>query len=357
MEIKGRGASHNPDNRFDRLAYDFQHELEGRTAQDIEENPPVSPKTQFLRDSSRSILAENNSPDLGFRYSINPYRGCEHGCAYCYARPTHEYLGFSAGLDFETKIMVKPDAPELLREKFMSKSWQPELIVVSGNTDCYQPAERQFRLTRKILEVMAEFKNPVGMITKNALVTRDLDILSGMAKWNGVSVTLSITSLDAELTGLLEPRTSRPRARLRAVEMLSKAGIPVNVNVAPVIPGLNDHEIPAILKEAKESGARTAAMIPVRLPLTVLPIFEHWLETHRPLRKEKVLSLIRDVRGGKLNDPNFGSRMKGSGPIADQLQQMFRIYRTKYGLDKKFSNLSTGHFKRPTDQLTLFDRN
>jgi DNA repair photolyase len=354
MEIKGRGASLNPDNRFDKLHYDFNHEQTGLTEAELAENPPVHPKTQFFRDFSKSILAENNSPDLGFRYSINPYRGCEHGCAYCYARPTHEYLGFSAGIDFETKIMVKENAPDLLRDKFMSRSWQPELIVVSGNTDCYQPAERGFGITRKILQVMNEFKNPCAMITKNALITRDLDILKEMNEWNGISVTLSITSLDNDLIGVLEPRTSRAESRLRAVRELSQAGIPVNVNLAPMISGLNDHEIPAILNAAKEAGAISAAMIPVRLPLTVLPVFTQWLETHRPLRKEKVLSHIRDIRGGKLNDANFGSRMKGTGVMADQMRQLFKIYRKKYGLDAEYPELSTAHFKRPGDQLSLF---
>jgi DNA repair photolyase len=354
MEIKGRGASLNPDNRFDKLHYDFAHEQAGMTEAEWAENPPVHPKTQFFRDSSKSILSENNSPDLGFRYSINPYRDCEHGCAYCYARPTHEYLGFSAGIDFETKIMVKERAPELLREKFMSRSWQPELIVVSGNTDCYQPAECGFQITRKILEVMNEFKNPVGVITKNALITRDLDILREMAQWNGVSTTISLTSLDNDLIGTLEPRTSRAEARLRAVRELSAAGIPVTVNLAPMISGLNDHEIPAILKAAAEAGACSAAMIPVRLPLTVLPVFTQWLEVHRPLRKEKVLSHIRDIRGGKLNDANFGSRMKGSGVMAEQMRQLFEIHSKKYGLDKKFPELSTESFQRPTDQLSLF---
>lgn len=352
MSIKGRGTDTNPANRFEKLHVDLTHEaapvMEG---DDVEE---VSPRTQIFRDSSKSILAENNSPDLGFRYSINPYRGCEHGCAYCYARPTHEYLGFSAGLDFETKIMVKENAAELLREKFLSKSWQPELIVLSGNTDCYQPIERKLSLTRKILEVMLEFGNPVGVITKNALITRDLDLYEKMARKNLVNCTLSITSLDNDLAAALEPRTSRPQARLRAVKLLSDAGVPVNVNVAPMIPGLNDHELPAILKAASENGARSAAFIPVRLPLAVLPIFTDWLEKHRPLRKEKVLANIRDIRGGKLNDAQFGTRMKGEGAKADQIRQMFRIYAAKYGLDKKFPELSVEHFNRPSNQLTLF---
>ncbi len=352
MSIKGRGTDSNPANRFDKLHVNLEHEVPPVMAGDEVEE--VAPRTQLFRDSSKSILAENNSPDLGFRYSINPYRGCEHGCAYCYARPTHEYLGFSAGLDFETKIMVKENAPDLLREKFMSKSWRPELIVLSGNTDCYQPVERKIGLTRKILQVMLEFGNPVGVITKNALITRDVEVLRELAKKNLVSCTLSITSLDNDLAAALEPRTSRPQARLNAVRILSDAGVPVNVNVAPMIPGLNDHEMPAILKAASENGARSAAFIPVRLPLAVLPIFSDWLEKHRPLRKEKVLSNIRDIRGGKLNDSQFGTRMKGEGAKADQIRQMFRIYSAKYGLDKKFPELSLEQFVRPSNQLTLF---
>lgn len=352
MSIKGRGTDTNPANRFEKLHVDKNHEAP--PILETDEIDTVLPRTEFLRDSSKSILAENDSPDLDFRYSINPYRGCEHGCAYCYARPTHEYLGFSAGLDFETKIVIKENAPILLREKFISKSWKPELIVVSGNTDCYQPIERKLGITRKILEVMLEFGNPVGVITKNALITRDVDILAELAKKNLVSATLSVTSLDNDLAATLEPRTSRPQARLNAIRILSEAGVPVNVNVAPMIPGLNDHELPAILKAASENGARSAAFIPVRLPLAVLPIFEDWLEKHRPLRKEKVLSNIRDLRGGKLNDYKFGSRMRGEGAKADQIRQMFRIYAAKYGLDKKYPNLSTDQFRRETTQLTLF---
>lgn len=352
MTIKGRGTDFNPANRFEKFHINKEHEtppiMEG---DEVEES---SAKTELLRDSSKSILAENKSPDIGFRYSINPYRGCEHGCAYCYARPTHEYLGFSAGLDFETKIMVKENAPELLREKFMSRSWEPELIVISGNTDCYQPLERKLTITRRLLQVMLEFGNPVGLITKNALITRDADVLGELAKKNLVSATLSITSLDNDLAAALEPRTSRPQARLNAVKVLAEAGIPVNVNVAPMIPGLNDHELPAILKAAAEHGARSAAFIPVRLPLAVLPIFTDWLEKHRPLKKDKVLANIRDIRGGKFNDANFGSRMRGEGPKAEQIRQMFRIYASKFGLDKKFPSLSTEHFQRPTNQLSLF---
>ncbi|RYZ78787.1 MAG: PA0069 family radical SAM protein, partial [Proteobacteria bacterium] len=281
-------------------------------------------------------------------------RGCEHGCAYCYARPTHEYLGYSAGLDFESKIFVKEKAPELLANALMKKSWQCEPIAMSGVTDCYQPLERVKQITRGCLEVLNKFKNPVYLITKNHLVLRDLDLLKEMASWNGAMVFLSITSLDPDLIRVLEPRTSHPVSRLKAIEELAKAGVHVGVNVAPVIPGLTDHEMPAILKAAADAGAVSAGYTPVRLPLAVSPLFEEWLEVHRPLKKEKVLGLIRDVRGGKLNDANFGSRMRGEGAVADSLNQMFRLYTRKFGLNEKKISLSCEHFHRPGDQL-IFD--
>lgn len=345
MAIKGRGAGLNTDNRFEAHVYRPE-------AQDPEEF--ISPTTEVIEDHSRSIVTENSSPDVPFTYSVNPYRGCEHGCAYCYARPSHEYLGYSAGVDFETKILVKRHAAELLREHLIKKSWQPAVIAMSGITDCYQPLERKMEITRSCLAVLRDFMNPVSVITKNAMVTRDVDILGEMAHKTAAKVFLSITTLDHDLAGVLEPRTSRPAARLRAIEELAKAGIPVGVNVAPVILGLSDHEIPAILKAASDAGATMAGMIPLRLPLSVLPIFENWLSEHRPLRKEKVLSAIRDLRGGRLNDATFGSRMTGAGPRAEQLQQMFSIYRRKYNFPDQSTPLSTEHFRRPTDQLSLF---
>jgi DNA repair photolyase len=347
--ITGRGTTLNTVNRFDSQKI----VMEPYDGEEFEEGERPLLRTEFLKDSSKSIVAENDSPDIPFRYSINPYRGCEHGCAYCYARPTHEYLGHSAGLDFESKIYVKQEAPKLLREKFMSRSWKGEQITISGNTDCYQPVERRFKLTRACLEVMAEFRNPVSMITKNALVTRDIDVLSEMAAWNGAYVFISITTLDNDLCGDLEPRTSRPQARLKAVEELAKAGIPVGVNVAPVIPGLNDHEMPLILKAAREHGAVSAGYTPVRLPLAVAPLFEAWLEEKRPLRKDKVMQNIRDMRGGKNNDANFGTRMKGQGAIAENLRQMYRISVRKLGLNQKKIELDSSLFRRPGDQLDL----
>lgn len=315
-------------------------------------------KTEFFFDNSKTIISENKSPDIGFRYSLNLYRGCEHGCTYCYARPTHEYLNLSAGNDFESKIFVKKTGPALLRDHFMKKSWAPELVVMSGVTDCYQPAERQFGLTRQCLEVFLDFRNPVAIITKNALVTRDLDLLSQLNEFQAIHVTVSITSLDASLTRRLEPRTSVPEARLRTVETLAKAGIPVSVNAAPMIPGLTDHELPKILEAAAQAGARSAGYTPVRLPYSVKDLFSEWLDTHFPEKKEKVLSAIRSIRENQLNNAEFGSRMRGSGPYADNMKKMFQIFSAKYGLNDNFPSLSTDHFRRPqppTDQISFFD--
>lgn len=349
-DITGRGASSNTTGRFDALKYEATYE--DFDNYESEETAPRL-KTEILKDHSKTILTENKSPDVGFRFSVNAYRGCEHGCAYCYARPTHEYLGYSAGLDFESKIFVKERAPELLHEALMKKSWTPETIVMSGVTDCYQPLERKMRLTRACLEVLLKFKNPTFLITKNQLILRDLDILSEMAKYNGVQALISVTTLNPSLARTLEPRTSHPQARLNAIAKLAEAGVPVGVNVAPVIPGLTDHEMPAILKAASEAGASFAGYVPVRLPLSVLPVFEEWLEVHEPLKKEKVLSQIRDIRGGKMNDANFGSRMRGEGVKADQMQQMFQLYARKFGLNKKEIRMESHHFQRPGDQLTF----
>ena len=348
--IKGRGASSNTDIRFESQKF-IPEPGEDESILSEEERPLL--RTQFIRDFSKSIVAENDSPDIPFRYSVNPYRGCEHGCAYCYARPTHEYLGFSAGLDFESKIMVKQDAAKLLRERLMAPSWKGEHICFSGNTDCYQPVERRLKITRACLEVMLEYRNPLSVITKNALITRDADLLAPLAKMNAALVVISMTTLDAELCAHLEPRTSRPQARLEAIRTLSSAGIPVSVNVAPVIPGLTDHEMPKILKSAREAGAVSAGMAPVRLPLAVTPIFEEWLSIHRPEKKEKVLQLIKSMRGGKLNDGNFVTRFRGEGAIAANIKKMFEIYSRKEGFDPDRKKLSSDYFSRPGDQLSL----
>lgn len=338
---RGRGAGGNLTGRFEK--------------QSIERDPgeEVRADTQFIEDHSRTILTRNDSPDIPFSLSINPYRGCEHGCIYCYARPTHEYLGYSAGLDFESRILVKKNAAELLRKELLKPSYQPEVINISGVTDCYQPAERKFRVTRACLEVLNEFRNPFTVITKNHLVTRDLDLFASMAEINGTAVFITVTSLDPDLTAILEPRTSRPSARLEAIRALSGAGVSVGVLIAPVIPAITDHEMPSILEAAAGAGAKFAAFTPVRLPLSVAPLFAEWLGNHFPDRKEKVLSRIKSMRGGKLNDPNFSSRMQGEGEFADLLGQVFARYTKKYGLNQKELRLSTEYFQTPGGQLSL----
>jgi DNA repair photolyase len=351
IQIRGRGAAHNPPNRFVQMDFvpDYEH---------VDPDDEPAPRTLFLRDATRTIIARNDSPDVGFDASVNPYRGCEHGCIYCFARPTHEYFGLSAGLDFETKIFVKEDAPELLRRALANPRYEPGVIAMSGVTDCYQPIERKLRLTRGCLEVLAEFRNPTSLITKNHLVTRDIDILGEMARWNGASVNVSITSLDEKLQRVMEPRTSTPKKRLDAVEKLAAAGVPVRVLAAPMIPGLNDHELPAIIKASAEAGAREVHYIPLRLPFVLKELFETWLETHFPERKEKVLHRVREIRGGKLNDPNFGSRMRGEGQYADQLRTLHHAACRKAGLAMEMPKLSTEHFHRPHDprgQLALFE--
>lgn len=354
-KIHGRGATDNTSGRFEHAKIEI--EVTDDSVFQDEDPKNLSPqkiKTQFFKDSSRSIVVENDSPDVGARYSMNFYRGCEHGCAYCYARPTHEYLGMSAGLDFESKIFVKQNAPELLRQKLMSQSWDPEAIQISGVTDCYQPAERFFQLTRQCLEVLLEFRNPAVIITKNALVTRDIDILKQMAQHQLILVILSITTLDAELARQLEPRTSTPAAKLKAIEELSAAGISVGVNVAPVIPGLTDHEMPAILKAAREAGAEIAGYTALRLPYSVSDIFSNWLKANRPLAKVKILQHIREMRDGKLNDANFNSRMRGVGVKADQIEKMFDLFSKKYRFNEKRVRLDPSQFRRPGDQLSLF---
>jgi DNA repair photolyase len=334
-----RGAGSNPPNRFEQLT------LERDADWDPEQDP--LPRTQFFRDRSSSIISYNNSPDLGFETSLNPYRGCEHGCIYCYARPTHEYLGFSAGLDFETKIMVKEDAPKLLREELSAPGWIPKVIALSGVTDPYQPVERRLMLTRGCLEVLAEFRNPVTVVTKNNLVTRDLDLLVELAGSQAVAVLISITTLDPELRKIMEPRTSPPPARLATIGALAKAGVLTGVLVAPVIPGLTDHEMPAILAAAAAAGASFASHTALRLPYAVAPLFEEWLTRHLPEKKDKVLNRIRAIRGGKLNDSRFGKRMRGDGIFAKQIHQLFEVARRKIGLPEDGPELSTTAFRRP----------
>jgi DNA repair photolyase len=342
----GRGASYNPPNRFERL------HLEPLAGEE-EDRPPVP--TEFFIDSSRSILSKNDSPDVPFTYSINPYRGCEHGCIYCYARASHEFLGFSAGIDFESRILVKPDAPRLLEQAFRRKGWQPQPVALSGNTDCYQPVERRLKLTRACLEVFLKYHNPVSIITKSGMVTRDLDLLTRLAGLNLVEVTFSITTLDPDLARIMEPRASIPALRLDALESLSKAGIPVGVNAAPVIPGLTDEELPAILREAAAKGARYAGYMLVRLPFAVENLFVEWLKRNLPRRAAKVLNRLREVRGGKLNESEFGKRACGEGKMAESIRSMFEMFSRKYGLDKPSQPLSTHHFRTTgRGQLSMF---
>src|SRR5437660_9239370 len=346
--IKGRGASWNPQNRFERI--ECVHDDD---AHDDDEPSPL-PRTIFLRDPTRTILAHNDSPDVGFESSINPYRGCEHGCIYCFARPTHEYLGFSAGLEFESKILVKEDAPELLREELMSKRWQPRLIAISGVTDPYQPIERKLQITRRCLEVLAEYRNPVCIITKNHLVTRDIDVLQELAKYDAVSVNLSVTTLDPALANIMEPRASIPSRRIEAVEALAKANIPVGVMVAPVIPAITDHEMPAILTAVANAGATSAGFVLLRLPWAVAPLFERWLDEHFPDRKQKVLNRVRVLRDGKLYDARWGVRQRGEGIFAEQLDAIFDVTCRKLRLNEISRDLSASSFRRPTAQGSLW---
>lgn len=349
-ELDGRGTRLNPANRFERLHVE-------RAPDDDEAAPAAEPApTELYRDASRSILAENDSPDVGFRFSLNPYRGCEHGCVYCYARPSHEYLGFSAGLDFERKLMVKTDAPELLRAALAAPRWQPQVVALSGNTDCYQPVERQLRLTRACLEVFAEHRNPVSVITKSALVVRDADLLAPLAADGAAHVNLTVTTLDLDLARRLEPRAATPERRLQAIATLAAAGVPVNVMVAPVIPGLNDHEIPAILERAAAAGARSASWVLLRLAAPLDQLFGDWLERHYPDRVVRVLGRLRSCRGGALNDPRFGKRMRGEGQYAAQLRDLFTLAARRRGLDRPLPPLRSDGFRVPPragDQLRL----
>lgn len=345
--IKGRGASWNPQNRFETLEYVLDDEAPGDGG---------APRTIYMRDPARTLIATNDSPDIGFEASINPYRGCEHGCIYCYARPFHEYLGMSAGLDFETKILVKEDAPELLREELNAKSWEPKLIAISGVTDAYQPIERKLEITRRCLGVLAEFRNPVAIITKNDLVTRDIDHLAELARFNAARVFISITTLDPKLANIMEPRASTPELRLAAVKALADAGVPVGVMVAPIVPAITDHEMPAILAAAKKAGADWAGRVVLRLPLAVAPLFERWLEEHFPDRKDKVLNRVRGMRGGKLYEAKWGVRGRGEGFFADQIEALFEVTCRRLGINERDDHLSASAFRRRLPQGSLFER-
>ncbi len=346
---KGRGTGVNPPNRFEQLhAEPFEVDVPYD-----DDRPPVT--TVFFDDRSKSILAKNDSPDVPFTFSVNPYRGCEHGCIYCYARPSHEYLGFSAGLDFESRIMVKRHAPDLLRAELLASRWVPQVVEMCGNTDCYQPVERVLRLTRACLEVFLELRNPVAVITKNELATRDVDILSALARERLVHVTFSITTLDESLARAMEPRTSAPRRRMHAVRTLADAGVPTSVSVAPVIPGLTDEEIPSILREAAAHGAASATYSVLRLPGAVEGLFTDWINHVLPDRAKKVLDRVRDLHAGSLSDSRFGKRMRGEGNVAAVIEDLFALAAKKYGLASPREQLDTTKFARPRNpQLDLF---
>lgn len=346
---RGRATRDNPATRFGDL-----QRIEDPAALDADELRQV--ETEVIFDHSRSVLSRNDSPDIGFTFSVNPYRGCEHGCIYCYARPSHEYLGYSAGLDFERKILVKTGAPDLLAKEFDRRSWVPQTIALCGNTDPYQPLERRFRLSRGILQVCHRFGNPVSVITKNHLVTRDLDVLARMAARNLVHVTLSVTTLDDSLTADMEPRTSRPVSRIEAIRELASAGVSVGVNVAPIIPGITDEEIPRILQAAAAAGASTAGYQILRLPGAVKGLFLDWLALRYPDRVDRVVNRLRDLRGPDLNDSRFYHRMRGSGPWADAIRSLFSVSVKRLGLNRSLPVLENHRFRRRhSGQQDLFD--
>jgi DNA repair photolyase len=345
---KGRGAGLNPNNRFQKQEIEY-------TSEDWQqwEDQQVNPKTLFIEEEAKTLLSVSDSPDLRNYNSINPYCGCEHGCIYCYARNSHEYWGFSAGIDFETRIVVKKNAPKLLEALFHSKKWQPAPIMFSGNTDCYQPAERKFQLTRRLLEICLRYRNPVTILTKNALVLRDIDILEKLAKLNLVHAAVSITSLNEDLRSALEPRTVTAARRFQVLKCLSDAGIPMGIMSAPIIPGLNDHEIPAIIKTAAENGALWAGYTIVRLNGSIAALFEEWVHHHYPDRAAKVLNQIKECHGGKLNDSRFGLRMSGEGSYAEHIRQLHDFACRKYFKGKELPSLDITQFIRG-GQMNLF---
>lgn len=346
---KGRGAQYNPKNRF----LKGEHGVFFPEAIDDWEEAPR--KTEYIFDDSRTLVNKVESPDVSMLWSANPYQGCEHGCVYCYARNSHEYWGYSAGLDFESRIVVKKNAPALLRKFFDNKNWQPAVISLSGNTDCYQPIERRMRITRSLLEICLEYRNPVGVLSKNALVLRDLDVLQELNKLNLVRVFSSITSLDENLRQKLEPRTASYRSRLKVVETLSKAGIPTGIMNAPIIPGLNDNHIHDVLKAASEAGAKWAGYTVVRLNGAIGPIFKDWLFKAFPDRAEKVWNLIAACHDGKVNDSRWGTRMAGDGKFAELVRNQFILYCKKYGLNETRMEWNVSDFRRlPKGQLPLF---
>jgi len=349
---RGRGARTNVPNRFERLHVDLD-------PGELGDDERRSVETTYVRDPSRSVLSKNESPDIPFAYSLNPYKGCEHGCPYCYARPSHEYWGLSAGIDFETTIFVKEDAPELLSQRFQTAGreggWEPQTVSMSGNTDPYQPVERELEITRSCLEVFLRHRNPVSIVSKSGLVRRDVDLLSGLAERDLVKVLVSVTTLDDGLAGKLEPRAARPSLRLKTIEDLAEAGIPVGVLIAPLIPGLNDEELPAIAEAVSARGATFAGTVLLRLPGAVEDVFVDWLEETFPNRVNRILNRLRSLRDGTLNDTAFGRRMRGRGEWARVFQQLMDGARKKHDLDRSGPRLATNHFRPlPGGQLSFF---
>ncbi len=352
QQIRGRGARTNATGRFEkatREAFD-----DGWTPDDIE---PTQLTTTVSPEKAKAIITRNDSPDVGFSASINPYRGCEHGCIYCYARPAHAYMGLSPGLDFESKLFFKPEAAKLLERELSSPRYAPEVIHVGGNTDPYQPQERKLRATRQVIEVLSRFNHPFSIISKSALILRDLDLLAPMAEKNLVRVAISITSLDRKLARSMEPRAATPEKRLETVRRLSQAGIPVVVTFAPAIPGLNDHEMEAVLERAAQAGARGAGYVALRLPMEIADLFQEWLATDHPDRASRVMSLVRQMRGGKTYDSQWGKRMKGEGPIAALMSRRFAVAKTRYGLAGRLGDMDLTRFAPPPkagDQIDMF---
>lgn len=349
----GRGSHSNASGRYERFSRALLDDGWGI----LDEDPPKL-RTTVMRDATRSIIARNKSPDISFDRSINPYRGCEHGCVYCFARPTHAYLGLSPGLDFETKLFEKPEAPALLTRELRDPNYIPKVIAMGTNTDPYQPIERTRKITRRVLEVLAAHNHPVAIVTKSALVTRDIDILGPMAEKGLAKVALSVTTLDRKLARKMEPRAATPERRLDTLELLARAGIPTGVMVAPVIPALNDHEIEDILARAAKAGARQAGYIILRLPHEIKDLIREWLEQHYPDRADHVMTLVRQMRGGKDYDANWGKRMSGSGPYAHMISKRFRLAAKRLGLNRSEVRLDVRQFKRPPrpgDQIGFWD--
>jgi DNA repair photolyase len=353
--LKGRGAQSRPANRF--LHVETVADLEHVEGDDEYLASLDHPATEYAPDTSQSIVSTNNSPDIPFNFSLNPYRGCLHGCSYCYARPSHEYLGLSAGIDFETKIFYKPTAADLFRRFLARPQWQPEWIALSGITDCYQPVERDLKITRQCLEVAAECRQPMGVVTKNALVTRDIDLLAELARYDAVHVALSITTLDPKLARRMEPRTSSPDARLRAIKQLTAAGIPAHVMIAPVIPGLNDSHVPAVLQAAREAGATSAGYVLLRLPHSVEEVFFGWVDRYYPDHRPRIETLLQSARDGQNYRAEFGTRMRGTGEFAKQIASTFEVFSRKLGFESRRQPLSAAAFRPPVvpgQQMHLF---